>query len=399
MHCQQGNYNKVLRLHNDGETFTLNNLSNEFLSTMTQSANDCLLRLGRTINQFRRLCLPSTQSLSSVEDSGATYRSINSLNTNEDDDTLVELRDDVDAITDDDEDNAICEMNLIADNYRLCKTKAIHYAVLGKIDASLAKNTLTATEAPHFDTKSLVAKPDNVAKTVDVDVFTILAEQIKDPVDGLVRSWILKGISPEPKAPKIQQSDGLVRYCQEFDRLLIEEAGQLLCYNEPTDKLDDENSRNCLPLSPFLACFRHGNYNEMGGHMGVSKTDNNERRFYYWSGMFGWICALTAGCLSCQNNKPKPKHSNEVPLEEWQDEIVPFRTIHIDHKGPLIPQVVATFLVSWLLMQFLFSWWSTQLQTLELKLSSQLWRNGYTLLEFLKVMCTIEALPLSTPIW
>ena len=53
--------------------------------------------------------------------------------------------------------------------------------------------------------------------------------------------------------------------------------------------------------------------------------------------MFDWICALTADCLTCQNNKPKPKHRNEVPLEEWQNETVPFRTIHIDHKGPLHP--------------------------------------------------------------
>ena len=219
----------------------------------------------------------------------------------------------------------------------MCKAKAAHDAVLGKIDASLAKKPLTINEAPHLDTKSLIAKLDDVAKTVDLDISTILAEQIKDPVLGTVRSWIRKGISPEPKTPEIQQSKGLLRYCQEFDRLLIEEEGQLLCYNEPTDKLDDENLRICLPLSLFLACFRLGHYNEMGGHMGAAKTYNNAKRFYYWPGMFDWICALTADCLTCQNNKPKPKHRNEVPLEEWQNETIPFRTIHIDHKGPLHP--------------------------------------------------------------
>ena len=91
------------------------------------------------------------------------------------------------------------------------------------------------------------------------------------------RSWLRKGISPEAKSPDIQQSKGLLRYCQEFDRLLIEEAGQLLCYNEPTDKLDDEKLRFCLPLSLFLACFRLGHYNEMGGHMGAAKTYNNAK--------------------------------------------------------------------------------------------------------------------------
>ena len=154
----------------------------------------------------------------------------------------------------------------------MCKAKAAHNAVLVKIDASLAKKPLTANEAPNLDTKSLSAKLGDVAKTVDLDVSTVLVEQIKDPVLGIVRSWLRKGISSETKSPHIQQSKGLLRYCQEFDRLLIEEEGQLLCYNEPTDKLEDENLRICLPLSLFLACFRLGRYNEMGGHMGAAKT-------------------------------------------------------------------------------------------------------------------------------
>ena len=52
----------------------------------------------------------------------------------------------------------------------------------------------------------------------------------------------------------------------------MEEEEQLLCYNEPTDKLDDENLRISSILSLFLACFRLGRHNEMGGHMGASKT-------------------------------------------------------------------------------------------------------------------------------
>ena len=109
---------------------------------------------------------------------------------------------------------------------------------MGGIDASLA------TETPHLDTKCLIAKLDDVAETIDLDVSTILAEQITDPVLGTVRSWIRKGNSLEPKDPEFQQSKGVLRYCQEFDRLLIEE-GQFLCYNDPTDKLNEENLRIC----------------------------------------------------------------------------------------------------------------------------------------------------------
>ena len=53
--------------------------------------------------------------------------------------------------------------------------------------------------------------------------------------------------------------------------------------------------------------------------------------------MFDCICAVTADCLTWQNNKPKPKHRNELPFEERQNETVPIPTIHIDQKEPIHP--------------------------------------------------------------
>ena len=205
-------------MHNDGENFTLNSLSNEFPTTTIQSATDSF-RLGRAIHHFRRLCLPSTQSLSSVEDSESTYSSTNSLNTNDDDNAFDEFHDDDedDTTTNDKEDNLICEINTHADHYRLFQAKAAHDAVLGKIDASLAEKPLTTNEVQHLNTKSLIAKLDDVAKTVDLDVSTILAEQIKVPVLGTVSAWLHKGISPDAKSPDIQQPKGLLRYCHEFN--------------------------------------------------------------------------------------------------------------------------------------------------------------------------------------
>ena len=186
-------------------------------------------------------------------------------------------------------------------------------------------------------TRALLSKLGEVAKSVNLDIFTILAEQIKDPVLGTARSWISKQISPNVKSPEIQQSKGLLRYCQEHDRLLIETEGQLLCYNEPSNKLDEENLRICRPLCLLLACFCLGHYKETGGHMGATKTYANAKRFFHWPGKFDSICALTADCITFQNNKYKPKHRNEVPLEEWQNDTLPFRTVHIDDKGPLHP--------------------------------------------------------------
>ena len=104
---------------------------------------------------------------------------------------------------------------------------------------------------------------------------------MKDPVLGIVPSWIRKNTPPDTKSPEIQQSKGLLRYCQEFDRLLIGDEGQIRCYNEPSDKIEEENLRICLPLSLFLACFQVGLYNELGGYLGTTKIHANAKRFYY----------------------------------------------------------------------------------------------------------------------
>ena len=102
-------------MHSRGEKFKLNSICNEFPTTAIQSATDSF-GMGKTINQLRRLCVPSTESLSTVERSEPTYSSINLLNTNEHKDPLDEIPDDADAITHDDEDNLLCEINLNADN-------------------------------------------------------------------------------------------------------------------------------------------------------------------------------------------------------------------------------------------------------------------------------------------
>ena len=322
---------KILRLQNDGEDFTVSSMLDEFPIISVQQASDWF-RMGKFINQFRRICGPETQSNASVNPSNAEYSSIDALSSSENDaaDSTSPGDDSHHLSTDSEDDNIVCDISIQADPARICQIKQTHDIVLGKTDASVAKKCLTASDA-HLNSKSLIQKVDEIAKTVDLDLSTILEEQIKDSVLGTVRSWIRKNTPPDTKSPEIQQSKGLLRYCQEFNRLLIEEE-------ERTVRQARRGESPYLPpLSLFLACFRLGHSNEMGGHNGATKTYATTKRFYYWPGMFDWNCSLTADCLTCQNNKPKPKYRNEVPLERWQNETVPFRTIHIDHKGPIHP--------------------------------------------------------------
>ena len=65
---KRGSEEKILRLQNDGEDFTVSSILDEFSITSIQQTSDCF-RMGRVINQFRRICGPETQSNASVNTS------------------------------------------------------------------------------------------------------------------------------------------------------------------------------------------------------------------------------------------------------------------------------------------------------------------------------------------
>ena len=187
---KRGNEEKILRLQDDGEHFTVSSMLDEFPITSIQQASDCFFRMGKFINQFKRICGPETHSSAPVTASNTDYSSINSLSPSEDDaeDLTSPCDDSNHRGTDPEDDNIVCDISIQADQARLCQAKQAHDLVLGKTDASLVKNFLTTSDAPHLDTKALIQKLDKAAKTVDLDVSTILAEQIMDPVLGTVRS-------------------------------------------------------------------------------------------------------------------------------------------------------------------------------------------------------------------
>ena len=209
---KRGDEKKILRLQNDGEDFTVSSVLDEFPITSIQQVSE-FFRMGRFIHQFRRICGPETQSNASVNTSNTEYSSINSHCPSEDDtaDPTSPGDDSNHVSTDSEDDNLVCDISIQADQARLCPAKQAHDLVLRKTDASLVKKFLKTSDAPHLDTKAIIRKLGEVAKTVDFDVSTILAEQIKYPVLGALRSWIRKNTPPHTKSPEIQQSKGLLR--------------------------------------------------------------------------------------------------------------------------------------------------------------------------------------------
>ena len=191
---KRGHEEKTLKLQKDGEDFTVSSMFDEFPINSIRQASDCF-RMARFINQFRRICGPEAQSSASINTSKTEYSSINSLSPS----------DSNHASTDFGNDNIVCDISIQADQAQLYQAKQAHNLVLGKTDASLVKNFLTTFDAPHLDTKALIHKLDEVAKTVDLDVSIILAEEMKDPVLGTVRSWIRKKTLPDTKSPEIHR--------------------------------------------------------------------------------------------------------------------------------------------------------------------------------------------------
>ena len=137
---KRGNEEKILQLQNDGEDFTVSSMLDEFPITSIQQASDCF-RMGRLMNQFRRICGPETQSSASVTASNTDYSSINSLSPSEDDaaDSMSPGVDSNHVGTESENDNIVCDISIQDDQARLRQVKQAHDLELGKIDASLVK--------------------------------------------------------------------------------------------------------------------------------------------------------------------------------------------------------------------------------------------------------------------
>ena len=164
---------KILRLQNDSEDFTVNSVLNEFPIFSIQQASYCF-RMGRFINQFRPIRGFEAPSSASVNTSNTDFSSINSLSSADDDEANPNNHYDsshqID--TDSEDDNIVCDISIQADKPRLWQPKEGHEILRRKTDASLVKKLIRTSDAPPLDTKALIQKLDEVAKAVDLGVST-----------------------------------------------------------------------------------------------------------------------------------------------------------------------------------------------------------------------------------
>ena len=166
----------------------------------------------------------------------------------------------------------------------------------------------------HVDALDLINKFSDYSKKADLNIDTILHEQITDPVIQKVRKWVKLGQEPDDNY-KIKQSKAFQSYKNNFKLLFLDPTYDILCFNEPTSTPGQTQVKICLPLTLILKCFELAHSHPLSGHMGIGKTFDNVRRFFFWPGRYKWIAMLIADCLNCQKNKSKRHDLNDALLE------------------------------------------------------------------------------------
>ena len=125
----------------------------------------------------------------------------------------------------------------------------------------ILKSNIDSEVHPEVDTKELIQKLSDFAKTADLDVITLVEEQLNDPVLQKVRSWIKKSDKRPTKTHDNNQSKALLSYFNRFEQLFIDEETNLLCYNETVQETNKTEMKICVPLT-VSTTFQTGSHTQ-----------------------------------------------------------------------------------------------------------------------------------------
>ena len=299
--CQQGIIRKTLRLKNDGNEHHVEDYleDNEVLATM-QDMTDCF-KLGKTINQYKQLCSSISPASSTSSLNEHDYSDIEQYDEESTDDE-IEIAD----LNFKSQDPDFRRDHSVAHELFRTKTK----------EKPILKKPISFELFPHVDTPDLIQKLSHFARDADIDLQTLLEEQLNDPVLQVVRKWIKTSDTRLQKTPNIHQSKALLSYYNKFEQLFIEPDTNLLCYREPIQDTCKTEMKICIPLSLFLPLFSLAHTHGLSGHRGIFKTFENIRQYFFWPGRYKWIVYLIEDCIECQTNKTKRHDLHEAPLEQ-----------------------------------------------------------------------------------
>ena len=238
--CQQGNTRRTLRLKNDGNEHHVEDYleDNEILPTM-QDMTDCF-KLGKTVNQNKQLRSSISPASSTSSFHERDYSDIEQYDEESTDDEIK-----------------IAELNFEIQNpdFRRDHSVAHELSRTKTKDEPILKKPFSFELFPHVDTPDLIQKLSDFARDADLDIQTLLQEQLNDPVLQVVRKWIKTSDTRPQRTPDINQSNALLSYYNKFEQLFIEPDNNLLCYREPFQDTCKTEMKICVPLFLFLPLF------------------------------------------------------------------------------------------------------------------------------------------------
>ena len=287
-----------------------------------QDMTDCF-KLGKTINQCKQLCFNISPASSTSSLNERDYSDIEQYDEESTDD-----------------ETEIAELNLQSQNPDFCRDHSVALELFRTKTKykPILKKPNPFELFPEVDTSDLIQKLSDFARDADLEIQTLLEEQLNDPVLQVVRKWIKTSDTRTQKTPDINHSKALLSYYNKLEQLFIEPDTNLLCYREPILDTCKTEMKICVPLSLFLPLFSLAHTHSHSAHPGIFKSFENIRLYFFWPGRNKWIVYLIENCIECQTNKTKRHDLHEAPLEQRGElETTPFKTIHIDHIGPLRP--------------------------------------------------------------
>ena len=85
-----------------------------------------------------------------------------------------------------------------------------HQSICTTTEGNRILKELTPSQPnPHVDTNDLTQKLSDFARKADLDIQTVLEEQVCDPVLQVLRKWIKTCVTRPQKTPEINQSTAL----------------------------------------------------------------------------------------------------------------------------------------------------------------------------------------------
>ena len=178
-----------------------------------QDMTDCF-KLGKTINQYKRFCSDVCPYFSNYTIEEETYSGIEE----QQDDSY-------------NSENGVAELNFDQKDSEFLHDFSLAYEPIQRNQSQkpILKSNIDSELHTEVDTKELIQILSDFAETTDLDVSTLVEEQLNDPVQQKVRSWITKPDKRPTKTHDINQSKTLLSYFNRFEQLFIDEETNFLC--------------------------------------------------------------------------------------------------------------------------------------------------------------------------